>query len=61
MYTTFNIYSAQARVTTALGPICVATAARELPGWDVEVIDENNYHYGPRGPDDKPDSRRIVQ
>jgi hypothetical protein len=39
----------------------VATAARELPGWDVEDIDENNYHYGPRGLDGKPDSRRIAQ
>lgn len=58
-YPTFNIYSAQARVTTALGPICVATAARELPGWDVEVIDENNYHYGPRGPEGKPDHEAI--
>jgi len=58
-YPTFNIYSAQARVTTALGPICVATAARELPGWDVEVIDENNYHYGPRGPDGSPDHAAI--
>jgi radical SAM superfamily enzyme YgiQ (UPF0313 family) len=46
-------------VTTALGPICVATAARELPGWDVEVIDENNYHFGPRGPDGRPDHEAI--
>jgi len=58
-YPTFNIYSGPARVTTALGPICVATAARELPGWDVEVIDENNYHYGPRGADGKPDHEAI--
>jgi radical SAM superfamily enzyme YgiQ (UPF0313 family) len=39
----FNIYSRVARVTTALGPVSVATAAREMEGWDVEVIDENNY------------------
>ena len=58
-YPTFNIYSAQARVTTALGPICVATAVHELPGWDVEVIDENNYHYGPREPEGKPDHEAI--
>ena len=58
-YPTFNIYSAQARVTTALGPICVATAARELAGWDVEVIDENNYHFGPRTADGKPDHEAI--
>jgi len=58
-YPTFNIYSAQARVTTALGPICVGTSVHELPSWDVEVIDENNYHYGPRGPDGKPDHEAI--
>ncbi len=58
-YPTFNIYSAQARVTTALGPICVATSVHELPGWDVEVVDENNYHFGPRGPDGKPDHKSI--
>ncbi len=39
----FNIYSRIARVTTALGPVTVATAAAEMEGWDVEVIDENNY------------------
>jgi radical SAM superfamily enzyme YgiQ (UPF0313 family) len=42
-FPTFNIYSRVARVTTALGPLSVATAAREMEGWDVEVIDENNY------------------
>lgn len=42
-YPAFNIYSRIARKTTALGPVTVATAAREVPGWDVEVIDENNY------------------
>ena len=42
-FPTFNIYSRVARVTTALGPVTVATAARETEGWDVEVIDENNY------------------
>ncbi len=38
----FNIYSRIAKTTTALGPVCVATAAAKLPNWDVEVIDENN-------------------
>ncbi|MFA4871999.1 MAG: radical SAM protein [Patescibacteria group bacterium] len=38
----FSIYSDIARYTTALGPICVATAANKLKDWDVEVIDENN-------------------
>jgi len=42
-YPAFNIYSRIARVTTALGPISVATVVHEIEGWDVEVIDENNY------------------
>jgi len=45
----FNIYSHNAIRTTALGPICVATAVNEMEGWDVEVIDENNLRlYGPK-------------
>ena len=45
----FNIYSRIARKTTALGPVCVATAVHEIEGWDAEVIDENNLgRYGPR-------------
>lgn len=48
-YPTFNIYSRIAKATTALGPLCVATAANEMESWDVEVIDENNLRrYGPR-------------
>jgi hypothetical protein len=50
-YPAFNIYSRIARVTTALGPISVATTVHEMEGWDVEVIDENNYQ-GP-APRDK--------
>ncbi len=42
-YPAFNIYSRVARITTALGPVSVATAVHEIEGWDVEVIDENNY------------------
>ena len=42
-YPAFNIYSRIARGTTALGPVSVATAVHEVEGWDVEVIDENNY------------------
>jgi len=41
-YPAFNIYSHIANKTTALGPVCVASAANEMEGWDVEVIDENN-------------------
>jgi radical SAM superfamily enzyme YgiQ (UPF0313 family) len=46
-----NVYSAVARRTTALGPVCVATSAREVPGWEVEVVDESNYGRG--GPCDE--------
>ena len=47
-YPAFNIYSRVARLTTALGPVSVATVVSTLPGWDVEVIDENNYgRFGP--------------
>lgn len=41
-YPSFNIYTRIADKTTALGPIIVASAANKLPGWEVEVIDENN-------------------
>lgn len=45
----FNIYSRIARKTTALGPVCVASAVNKMEGWDAEVIDENNLRrYGPR-------------
>ncbi len=48
-YPAFNIYSFIADKTTALGPICVASAANEVEGWEVEVIDENNLRrFGPR-------------
>ncbi len=48
-YPAFNIYSNTADKTTALGPVCVATAVSRLPGWDAEVIDENNLRlYGVR-------------
>ena len=46
-YPAFNIYSRPAKVMTALGPVCVATAVQDIPGWDAEVIDENNYRRGP--------------
>jgi len=48
-YPAFNIYSCIAKKTTALGPVCVASAVNELQGWDAEVIDENNLcRHGPR-------------
>ncbi len=50
-YPAFNIYSGIAKITTALGPVCVASAVSEMEGWDVEVIDENNLRrYGPKSP-----------
>jgi radical SAM superfamily enzyme YgiQ (UPF0313 family) len=50
-YPTFNIYSRIAKGTTALGPVCIASVANEMEGWDVEVIDENNLRrYGPKSP-----------
>ena len=59
-YPAFNIYSRVAHKTTSLGPLCVATAARDIGGWDVEVIDENNYReLGPRGDDGAPDHRAL--
>jgi radical SAM superfamily enzyme YgiQ (UPF0313 family) len=54
-YPAFNIYTGAARIMTALGPVCVATAVNDIPGWDAEIIDENNYRRGPKGEDGKPD------
>ncbi|MDD5070755.1 MAG: hypothetical protein PHV17_08515, partial [Candidatus Omnitrophica bacterium] len=51
-YPAFNIYTRIAKTTTALGPVCVASAVNEMANWDVEVIDENNLRrYGPKGYD----------
>jgi radical SAM superfamily enzyme YgiQ (UPF0313 family) len=59
-YPTFNIYSRVARATTALGPVTVATTAQEMEGWDVEVIDENNYQRsGPVTPAGLPDHEAL--
>jgi radical SAM superfamily enzyme YgiQ (UPF0313 family) len=44
-YPAFNIYSHIARKTTSLGAVCVATMISKIPGWDAEVIDENNYRF----------------
>lgn len=44
-----NIYSYNARRTTALGPVCIASAVNKMDKWDAEVIDENNLRmHGPR-------------
>jgi len=56
----FNIYSRIARLTTALGPVCVATVVSRMEGWDVEVIDENNYRkFGPRDSAGLPDHNTL--
>jgi radical SAM superfamily enzyme YgiQ (UPF0313 family) len=48
-YPAFNIYSHIAKKTTALGPVCVATAVNKMRKWDAEVIDENNLRlFGPK-------------
>jgi len=58
-YPAFNIYSRPAKVMTALGPVCVATAVQDVPGWDAEVIDENNYRRGPTDAAGRPDHEAI--
>lgn len=61
-YPAFNVYSFIAKVTTALGPVSVATSASELDGWDVEVIDENNFRrYGPKNDSGKVDHDYLQQ
>ena len=62
-YPAFNIYSGIARITTALGPVTVATAVHEIEGWDVEVIDENNYRRPGRALNEsgKPDHKRLQE
>jgi len=59
-YPAFNVYSGVATKMTALGPICVATAVNDVPGWDAEVIDENNYRKrAPRDADGFPDHHAL--
>jgi len=59
-YPAFNIYSRIAKKTTALGPVCVASAVHEMEGWDAEVIDENNLgRYGPRSASGGADHERL--
>ena len=56
-----NIFTRIARKTTALGPIMLGTAADKLWGWRVEIIDENNYHSGPRDKENMPDHRALQE
>ncbi|OQA80541.1 MAG: B12 binding domain protein [Lentisphaerae bacterium ADurb.Bin242] len=55
-FPTFNIYSSIAKYTTALGPVLIASVAAQKAGWDVEVIDENNFHgHAPKDSQGHPD------
>ncbi|MBI3985307.1 MAG: B12-binding domain-containing radical SAM protein [Lentisphaerae bacterium] len=59
-YPAFNVYSWIARITTALGPVSIATVANKLEDWDAEVIDENNYgRFGPRDAQGRPDYEAL--
>ena len=60
-YPTFNIYTRPARVMTAMGPVSVATAVNDMPGWDAEIVDENNYHRGPLDDAGQPDHQALQQ
>ncbi len=59
-YPAFNIYSRVAKMTTALGPLMVATIVSRMKHWDVEVIDENNYRrLGPKEDTGRPDHATL--
>jgi len=59
-YPAFNIYSRIARKTTALGPVSIATMVNRMEGWNVEVIDENNYRrFGPKDDEGSPDHKTL--
>jgi len=53
-----NIFTRQAKRTTALGPVTLATVINKLSGFRVEVIDENNY-YGPKDNSKLPDHAAL--
>ncbi|OGV37665.1 MAG: hypothetical protein A2020_14940 [Lentisphaerae bacterium GWF2_45_14] len=58
----FNIYSRVANQTTALGPVCIASVVNKMSGWDVEVIDENNYRkHGPLNSEGMPDHAALQE
>ncbi len=61
-YPTFNIYSAIAKYTTALGPVLLATVVSRKNRWDVEIIDENNFHaQAVKTPDGYPDHAYLQE
>ena len=60
-YPASNIYSRAASMMTSLGPVCIATAVGDLPGWDSELVDENNCLRAPMDASGKPDHAIIQQ
>lgn len=59
-FSTFNIYSFTADKTTALGPIYIGTMVRDHTTWDVEIIDENNFHEKAfKSPSGLPDHEKL--
>ncbi len=60
-YPASNIYSRAASMMTSLGPVCIATAVGDVPGWDSELVDENNCLRAPMDASDKPDHAIIQQ
>jgi radical SAM superfamily enzyme YgiQ (UPF0313 family) len=57
----FNIYSRPAKSMTALGPVCIATAVNDIPRWDAELVDENNYQRGPTDAFGRPDHKALQE
>ena len=59
-YPAFNVYTHVARTTTALGPVSVASVVAAMNGWNVEVIDENNYRgFAPADKTGRPDHNTL--
>lgn len=57
----FNIYSSVAKYTTALGPILIASMVDKIPGWEAEVIDENNFRHGPLYDENHHPDHKLLQ
>ena len=53
-----NVFTRQAKRTTALGPIMLATTINKVSGFRTEVIDENNY-CGPKDSNLLPDHATL--
>ena len=54
-YPVFNIYSRIAKATTALGPVCVASAANEMRGWALLFPDDEDAEF------ECPYCNRVIQ